>query len=99
MSYVEHLPDDERWTPRLARWARRLRAARLDGVVGALLDAAEPLGPLGAQLLWIAQPTLALFVPRDDIASLARLLDDPEGIVWLREQLVEPEDEIIHHEQ
>jgi hypothetical protein len=63
----------------------------LDGLIGALLDAAEPLGPLGAQLLWIAQPTLGLLVPRDEIASLARLIEAPGGVAWVREQLIETE--------
>jgi hypothetical protein len=88
----EHVPDSGPWTPRLRRWAQRLRAAGLDGAVGALLDAAEPLGPLGAQMLWIAQPALGLVAPRDEVASLARLLDAPGGVAWLREQLAAPDD-------
>lgn len=88
---VESLPGAAGWSPRLTRWAQRLRAARLDGLIGALLDAAEPLGPLGAQLLWIAQPTLGLLVPRDEIASLARLIEAPGGVAWVREQLIETE--------
>jgi hypothetical protein len=82
----------ERWTPRLARWCVRLRTARLDGVVQTLLEAVEPLGPVGAQLLWVAEPTLGLVVSREDIASLACLLDDPGGIEWLREQLTGPDE-------
>lgn len=88
MRTVEQITQDERWAGRLARWSQRLAASRLDGVVRALLEAAEPLGPLGAQVLWIAQPALGLIVPRDEIGSLARLLDAPGGVVWLREQLV-----------
>ena len=80
------------WQPRLSRWSRRLRAARLDGPVGLLLDAAEPLGPLGAQLLWIAQPTLGLLLPLDEVALLARLLDTPGGVAWLHQQLATPDD-------
>ena len=86
------LPDAGYWTPRLARWSRRLHAARLDGLVSVLLDAIEPLGPLGAQLLWIAQPTLGLLLPRDEVASLARLLDAPGGVAWLHQQLAAPDD-------
>lgn len=48
---------------------------------------AEPLGPLGAQLLWIAQPALGMVIPRGDVDSLARLIDTPGGMAWLREQL------------
>jgi hypothetical protein len=61
----------------------------LDGLVGALLEAVEPLGPLGAQVLWVAQPTLGLWVPREEIATLAQRLEAPGGVAWLREQLIE----------
>jgi hypothetical protein len=93
MSYVEEWSEAERWTRRLARWSRRLRAAHLNGVVGLLLEAVEPLSPLGAQILWVAQPTLGLFLPHEDVASLARLLDQPGGMAWLREQLTGPQNE------
>jgi hypothetical protein len=93
MSFVEHDPRTERWADDLARWSGRLRSAHLDGMVGALLEAAEPLSVLGGQCLWIAQPALGLFMPRGDIASLARLLDEPGGMAWLRDQLVKPDDE------
>jgi hypothetical protein len=93
MSFVEHDPRTERWADGLARWSGRLRSAHLDGMVGALLEAAEPLSVLGGQCLWIAQPALGLFMPRGDIASLARLLDEPGGMAWLRDQLVKPDDE------
>lgn len=82
-------PQDDlaRMSARLGRWSARLRALRLEGLAGALLDALEPLGPLGAQMLWIAQPALAWITPRDEVAALARLLEAPGGVVWLREQL------------
>ncbi len=73
-----------RWAARLDRWSRRLH---LHGLLTALLDAAEPLGPLGAQVIWIAQPVLGLFVPRPEIDALARLLDAPGGMAWLNAQL------------
>jgi hypothetical protein len=88
MSYLEQPPGTEQWANRLASWSKRLHSTRLDGLVGALLDIVEPLGPLGAQFLWIAQPTLGLLVPREEIGSLARLLEQPDGMAWLREQLV-----------
>ncbi len=79
---------DERWARRWARWSGDLRRLRLDGVMGALLDAGAPLAPLGAHLLWIAQPTLALFVPREDVAALARLLEQPGGLEQVRHHLM-----------
>jgi hypothetical protein len=63
----------------------------LAGAVETLLDAAEPLGPLGAQVLWVAQPTLSLFMPRGEITALAQCLDEPGGVAQLREQLANQE--------
>jgi hypothetical protein len=93
MFSIEQSPDSDRWAPRLARWSGRLQASGLRGLVGVLLEAAEPLGPLGAQVLWVAQPALGVLLPRDEIASLARLLDEPGGMAWLRGRLVGSDDE------
>ena len=76
---------------RLERWRTRLRHAGLDGLVGAFLGAAAPLSVLGAQVLWIAQPALSAFMPRDEIDALARLLTEPEGVAMLREKLIDDE--------
>ena len=75
-----------------------MRAARLDGLARLLLEAAEPLGPLGAQVLYVAQPTLGLLVPREEVASLARLLDAPDGMAWLRVQLTGPDGDESDHD-
>ena len=72
---------------RFAAWSVRLRATGLDDLASAFLGAAEPFGPLGAQLLWIAQPALGLLLPGDEIGDLACLLDDPAGMAWLRSEL------------
>ncbi len=89
------LPADhlDRLHHRLNRWSARLRAAGLDGLVGILLDIAEPLGPFGAQALWMAQPALGLLTSADEIDELARLLDDPVGMAWLRAELTDHPDE------
>lgn len=89
-------PDADRWAGRFGRWADRLSALHLAGLAGTLLEALEPLGPLGAQVLWVAQPTLGLFMPRDDVAALARLLDDPGGMAWIRGQLTGSDGELEH---
>lgn len=98
MHHAEPPDDLTRWTPRLERWSETLRARRLDGVAGALLDAVEPLGPFGAQMLWIAQPVLAVIAPRDEIAALARVLEAPGGVAWLRDRLAGADDKESHHD-
>lgn len=87
MSGIEFGPDAALWTARLTRWAQKLHAARLHGLVTALLDVFEPLGPLGAQVLWVAQPVASVFAPREDIDALARILDAPGGVAWVRARL------------
>ena len=72
---------------RIAGWSARLRTLGLDGLAGVVLDVAEPFGPLGAQLLWVAQPAVSLLMPSDEVDGLARLLDDPAGMAWLRSEL------------
>lgn len=93
MATVEQLPDAEHLAARLSHWGERLHAAGLGGVMAALLDAAEPLAPLGAQALWVVQPALSLVLPRDAVADLARVLDAPGGVAWLRERLTVVQDE------
>ena len=91
MTDVELTAAAQRCGPHLVRWSERLRAARLDGLVGTLLNVFEPLGPVGAQVLWVAQPALGMWMSRDVIGDLARVLEAPGGVVWLREQLVGPD--------
>lgn len=57
----------------------------------ALLDLLEPLGIVGAQVLYAAAPTLGLIGARGGAESLARLCEIPGGIAHLREQL-EPDE-------
>lgn len=86
--------DSAAWSTRWARWSQRLHRLGLAGVVETVLDVAEPLGPLGAQLLWVAQPTLSLFMPRGEITALAQCLDEPGGVAQLREQLANQKKEM-----
>jgi hypothetical protein len=78
---------------RLANWSAKLRERGLGDMAALLLDVAEPFGPLGAQALWIAQPALSLFLPRQDIGEFAGLLDDPDSMAWWRSELVGNSDE------
>lgn len=73
--------------PQLNAWAARLHETGLDGIAGVLLDAGAPLAPLGAQLLYVAQPALGLIVAPEFVGDLAQVLEAPDGIAWLRSEL------------
>lgn len=83
----------ERLAGHLSAWRQRLRTTPLADLVTLALDAAEPLGPLGAQVLWAAQPALGLLMSRDVVADLAQVLETPGGVAWLRAQWTATESE------
>ncbi len=68
-------------------WAAALRARGWGEALLTALEAFEPLMPIGAQMLWIAQPALDLFGGGAVAGALARLLETPEGIAALRSRL------------
>lgn len=84
--------DRTQWEARLVVWRKRLRDWGLDGFAAALLDAAEPVGPLGAQALYVVQPTLGVLFPSSDVAAWARLIEDPANIAWMRERLLDSDE-------
>jgi len=59
----------------------------LTEAVHLLLDALAPVGTLGAQVLWVAQPLGSVFGWRDAISDIANALEAPEGIEDLRRRL------------
>jgi len=63
------------WLERVERWRELANEAGLGGIIDSLGAAFQPLSPLAAQLLWIAQPTLGLFGEAENIGELADLLD------------------------
>jgi hypothetical protein len=68
-------------------WIHAAKARGWGDFLGVAFDLLEPLGPLGAQLLWTAQPALSLFMSRAAVDSLAQMLEEPGGIDGLRQQL------------
>jgi len=72
---------------KMPAWASRVRALGLNGFLSALLDAAGPIAPLAGQLLYVAQPTLGLFIPRSSINQMAEWLDRPDALSELRAML------------
>ena len=67
------------------RWGLRLPALLT-------LDAGRPLAFLGAQSLYIAEPILKLLLPQPIINQLAQLLETPDGVEMLIEQLESHQD-------
>jgi hypothetical protein len=51
------------------------------------LEAGRPLAFVGGQLLWISQPVLGLLLPSNVIGQTARLLENPEAVTALIENL------------
>lgn len=86
---MRDIPEErlERLRVKVLAWAGRARSLGLDGLLGGLLDAAAPLGPIGAGALWVAQPALGVFLSRQAVGDLAHILADPEGVDWLRKAL------------
>ena len=70
-------------------WIDRVKLRGMGGLLRALLDALAPLGPLGAQVLWFAQPVSGWFGWRALVGDLAEVLEEPGGIDRLRQYLDE----------
>ncbi len=51
------------------------------------LEGGRPLSFLGGQFLWAAQPALSLFIPRQTIAHMARVLENPMAVQALINRL------------
>ncbi|MDX2161915.1 MAG: hypothetical protein SF162_11370 [bacterium] len=70
-------------------WLRRAKAHGWGRTLALLIDAAEPLGALGAQMLYVSQPVFGLFGLGRMIGGIAEALETPEGIAALRAALDE----------
>lgn len=73
-------------------WILAARTRGWGDILRAAIDALEPLGPLGAQLIWVSQPLLGLVVGRGLLAGLAAALETPDELAALRETLDQPLD-------
>ena len=45
-----------------------------------ILQAGQPLSFIGGQLLWMAQPALAIVLPKHQVAQVAHLLEEPSAV-------------------
>ena len=77
--------------PTRHNWVEAVRLRGWTGAARMLLDVLEPVGPLGAQVLWVFQPLSGVFGWQRAVAEIARALEQPGGVETLRRQL-EPED-------
>lgn len=65
-----------------------IRARGWGDALSTALDVLEPLGPLGAQVLWVAQPAARLVGGWGDLlGALAQALEAPGGVERLRQAL------------
>ncbi|PJF34960.1 MAG: hypothetical protein CUN49_13010 [Candidatus Thermofonsia Clade 1 bacterium] len=80
---------------RVREWLQRrqgqLRQLGLDDLMALLVE--TPLGFIASQMLLLFQPVLGKDQERSIYESLARLLSTPEGTSWLRQQLIDRDEE------
>lgn len=71
-------------------WAGFLHRWGVHQLVASWLEWAGPLNILGAQLIYVSQPFLSIFVKPESLSDLARILEKPdevkEFIRFLREE-------------
>ncbi len=58
-------------------WAEMLQRWGLRGFAAWLLEAASPLNVVGAQLVYVGQPFLEVFIPGSHMKALAQMLEEP----------------------
>ena len=73
--------------PTAPEWVQTLQARGLSDALGLALDVLEPLGVLGAQLIWVAQPVLGVWFNRDTVQHIARTLETPGEVEHIRRYL------------
>ena len=73
----------------VARWLAEAKARGRAPFLLTLLDVIEPLAPLLASGLLVAQPLAGWWLGAGSLRELAGLLEAPEGLAALRERLAE----------
>jgi len=68
-------------------WAQKARDKGYDQWLLVMLDAIEPIAPILAQGLWVAQPLAGLWGGTRTVKMLAETLEAPDGVSQLRQQL------------
>ena len=65
------------WLETLQTWDDRIEEAGLKGIAHTILNAAQPLIPLFAQLIWFTQPVFGLIGHGESVGALAEMLYSP----------------------
>lgn len=68
-------------------WVDMIKTRGLSNSLRIILDVLEPLGIIGAQLLYVAQPIAGLFRLGNHVGNIAQLLEEPDGIDRIRARL------------
>jgi len=59
-------------------WAEKFTRWGIQDFVAALLEAAGPLTLMGAQAIYIGQPFIQDYFPKEHLKAVTRLLEDPD---------------------
>ena len=68
-------------------WLREWQGRPQGEWLAMALDAFEPIAPIGAQVLYILQPTMGWMIARERLYALAQALETPEGVTAVRQLL------------
>lgn len=68
-------------------WIHSVKQTGLGDFLYMAVKVLAPLGPIGAQLLFVAEPLAGLAFDRKIIRDIANALEEPEHIKHLQEQL------------
>lgn len=68
-------------------WIQTIKKRGWTGAFRTFLDVIEPLGPLGAQVLYVMQPLSGVLGWRDAVGDIAQALEQPDGIEQIRRDL------------
>jgi len=69
------------------KWIESLYKLGLQNLTATFLEALGPMNLLGAQLVYISQPVLSPFIPKDQSQDLAKILEDPSETTLFIEAL------------
>jgi len=68
-------------------WIDQAKQRGYGDALEVLLTAIEPIAPIIAQGLWVAQPLAGLLGQSTALQYLAETLEEPDGVIQLRQRL------------